>query len=87
MPDTSVIEALAAAFLDTHKELAKTIKEARNASLTDLINLLTRVERTPGLPVALFGLVAAAKQALLNPSNDEKVRAFWHRAQRDQGLV
>jgi len=86
MPDNQVLDALSEAFLDDHKELAKTIKSTKETPLQDTIQTLSKVERTPSLPVALFGLVAAAKQALLNPGNEAKVTAFWDRAKRFQGL-
>jgi hypothetical protein len=88
MPDKNILAMLSAGFLETpHKELGKVISGVRHAPLTEVLAVLTRVERTPGLTVDLFGLVAAAKVALSHPGDEAKVDAFVRRAWRIQGLL
>jgi hypothetical protein len=81
MPDKNIIEMLAAGFLDTpHRELANVVTTVADAPLAEVLTVLTRVERTPNLPVDLFGLVAAAKVALRHPGDEAKLDAFVRRA-------
>lgn len=88
MPDKNIIEMLAAGFLETpHKELGKAISGVKDAPLPEVLAVLTRVERTPKLPVDLFGLVAAAKVALRHPGDEAEMDRFVRRAWRIQGLL
>ena len=81
----SIIKLLWGSIPDDMKTVADEVLRAEGKSLQEQLHILTRVERTPGLPVHLFGLVASAKKALAG--GNEEVVEFRLRALKSSGLV
>lgn len=84
MDSEEIVGLLEACFYGRFDALAKQVKSAKGQSLQEKLRILTAVERTPDLPVDLFGVVAAAKKALVS---DNAYEAFRIRALRAQGLI
>ncbi len=82
---TRVLESFASYLDDERPQMASAVKALARGptSLPEVIARLSEFEREPGLPVHLFGLIAAAKKAL-STGDDE---AFWRRAWHLLGLV
>jgi len=70
-------------FEDKWRKEAAYVKELRGKDLKSVLAGLTRVERTPGLPVAVWVIVVKAKAVL--SGKDEKV--FWDAVKEFQGVL
>ncbi|MCC6334323.1 MAG: hypothetical protein IT380_10090 [Myxococcales bacterium] len=79
-----ILDALAAC-LDERPHMANAVKALflGQMSLAEVLARLSEFELEPGLPVHLFGLIAAAKRAM--STGDDS--AFWRRAWHRLGLV
>lgn len=85
MAQSDVIKLLWGAFPDSLKIVADEVLSAEGKPLQEQLSILTRVERKSGLPVHLFGLVAAAKKALIG--KDEDIARFKIKALKNSGLI
>ena len=80
---SSIIRMLWGAIPDAYRTVADKVLSAENKSLPEQLSILTQAERTPGLPVYLFGLIASAKRALAG----KDVELFEERALKAMGLL
>lgn len=80
-----ILKLLWGAIPDDNKTVADMVLSAEGKVLMEQLHILTKVERTPGLPAHLFGLVAAAKKALSGGSKD--VVRFRLMALKASGLM
>ncbi|MDX2013660.1 MAG: hypothetical protein SFW67_25930 [Myxococcaceae bacterium] len=80
-----ILDALAACLDDERPQMAQDVRALIRGpmSLEAVLARLAEFEREPGLPVHLFGLIAAAKKAV--STGDDS--AFWRRAWHLLGLV
>lgn len=79
-----MLEALAASIKSIEPKAARTIKEnssQKNVSL--VIDILTSIERKPGLNVEIFKLVALAKRAVASGNYKE----YWEANAQFEGLI
>jgi hypothetical protein len=82
-PET-IIETLGACFSSSERpDDARRIRALKGSTLSDTLETLTNIERAPGLPARLFGLVALAKQAL----QGRRVNEFTTETMRHLGLL
>ena len=66
------------------RELARTVSSTKDQPLLDMLDVLSRVEREPGLPADAHRLVAMCKQALTGKITED---GFARAVQRAHGLL
>jgi len=82
---SNILMLLWGAFPDDQKKVADLVLTAKGKTVSEQMRILTQVERTPGLPVDLFGLTASAKIAITG--GEKEFESFKERALRCSGLL